>query len=266
MRKFLLSGTVLCTVIGAGSAMAADIPAPVYKEPMLAPPVFTWAGFYIGANAGYAWSGSNSVNMTGTDTGGGGLGSALAGGGIPASIGLSADGFIGGIQLGYNWQFGQWVYGLETDIQWVDGEDSATVRTNVPAFFPIRTSVSRELSWLGTLRARLGVTFTPTVLAYVTGGLAYGEHELALSVVAPAAAPPMNSRATSRETLVGWTVGGGLEWALWENWSVKAEYLYYDLGDHDVTVGYAYGGNTSSLTARSDVTGHIVRAGLNYRF
>jgi outer membrane immunogenic protein len=269
MKKLALLGTFCCTIAAAGSAVAADLGPFTKAPPAFAPPgpVLLWSGFYIGLNAGYTWTADDNVRLTGTDTGGGGLGSALAAGAIPRRATLGTDGFIGGAQIGYNWQAGSFVFGIETDIQGVlDGEDQFARTIAVPGLVPIRTSISRELSWLGTLRGRLGVTVMPSLLAYVTGGLAYGEHELSLRAFAPAAAPPLNSGARSREISLGWTIGGGVEYALVQNWSIKAEYLYYDLGDHDVTIRYNYGANTSTLTAHSDVNGHIVRAGLNYKF
>ena len=261
-------GGVSAVFLAISPAIAADMPAPVYKAPVVAAPIYSWAGFYIGVNAGYTWAADSTVSNTGTDTGGGGLGSVL-GFLIPTTMDLSPDGFIGGGQFGYNWQAGLWVYGIEADIQWADADDSFSTTMTFGAAGPTTTSASRELNWFGTLRARAGVTVTPTILAYVTGGLAVGQHKLTLSVTQATAVPPLASTATSSETSLGWTIGGGLEGVLFGNWRAKVEYLYFDLGDNSATIFYNYGVAaplTSSLTARSNETGHIVRVGLNYRF
>lgn len=145
---------------------------------------------------------------------------ALATAGLPSRF----DGFIGGGQVGYNYQFGGWVAGLELDFQGVatsGGGSNLFGTVTVPPFVanPVNQimSVSRSLDWLGTLRGRVGYTFTPTLLIYGTGGLAYGQVGSSTSILQNisnlgGAVPPYGSFGNFNQALVGWTAGGGLEW------------------------------------------------------
>jgi outer membrane immunogenic protein len=173
-------------------ATAADLPL---KAPPYIPPV-TWTGFYVGGNLGYSWGHSNASGAL-TDPGSG-----LANSGTGS---FHPDGVIGGGQIGYNYQINNWVIGLETDFQGsaqrsrsnfaVGAAPACTDPANAhsPACMvfgaviglpgvPVTGSVSERLNWFGTLRGRLGWAITPTILPYVTGGLAYGERNLSLSV------------------------------------------------------------------------------------
>jgi outer membrane immunogenic protein len=274
LRRILLASAGAMALTGA--AFAADLRAPPPPPP---PPVFTWTGFYVGINAGYHW-GSSTFNFTSTDTSGlavgGGLGAAQAFGTIPTTGASGANGFIGGGQVGYNYQIDTFVLGLELDIDGATGRDSSSaLLSNVPAGFTISTLTQSEqqLDWLGTLRARIGWTPIDRLLIYGTGGLAFGRSSASFSVVNAAANPPLADFA-SNSTSVGWTAGGGIEYALpdeWSNWSVKVEYLYYDLGRTTGTVFYqnidlAGAPESSSLSGRIRHDGNIVRAGLNYKF
>ncbi len=131
---------------------------------------------------------------------------------------------------------------------------------------PITSSFSRDLTWLGTFRGRLGWLATPQFLIYGTGGLAVGETKISNSAFAPLVIPPLNAASESSKTQAGWTAGGGVEWMFAPNWSLKAEYLYVDLGDNDTTISYAYGANNSTLTSHVKDTFHIARAGINWHF
>jgi outer membrane immunogenic protein len=268
MRKAF--GLLGASLFVAGPALAADlaIKAPVYKAPPMVVP--TWAGWYVGGNAGWVGSADNAVTNTGTDTSGGGLGAALAGNAIPGSASLKYSGFLAGGQFGYNWQVRSWVYGLEADFDGSTAQGSTTAFYPAPAFVPITTGYSRELDWLATVRGRVGYTVLPSFLVYGTGGLAVGQTKVGSSVVAPAAAPPPESEPTtnitSSNTSAGWTAGAGVEWMFAPQWSVKAEYLYVDLGNHSNTLTYAYGPNTSTMTSTVRDTDNIVRAGINYHF
>jgi len=268
MRKAF--GVLGASLFLAGPALAADlaIKAPVYKAPPMAVP--TWAGWYVGGNAGWVGSADNAVTNTATDTGGGGLGAALAGNAIPGSAPLKYSGFLAGGQFGYNWQVRNWVYGLEADFDGSTARGSSTVSYPTPPFVPITTGYSRELDWLATVRGRVGYTLLPSFLVYGTGGLAVGETKVGSSAVAPAAAPPPESEPTTNitasNTSAGWTAGAGVEWMFAPQWSVKAEYLYVDLGNHSNTLTYTYGPNTSTMTSTVRDTDNIVRAGVNYHF
>ncbi|MBS7545806.1 outer membrane protein [Ancylobacter oerskovii] len=201
--KAVLAGLALAAAI-AVPASAADLsyPAPAAYAPPA--PVFTWTGFYLGANAGYGWGEADFSDDT--------------------------NGFLGGIQAGYNWQFAgsPLVVGVETDIQ----------ATNIE-------SPTFSLDYFGTVRARLGWA-VDQFLIYGTGGFAYarGNYEI--------------GGLSNKQTNTGWTIGAGGEYAFSPNWSVKAEYLYLDLGSESYeTVGGPIDVGT---------TANILRLGVNYKF
>jgi outer membrane immunogenic protein len=296
MFKTLTSATAIALALSVGSALAADLPsykAPPYVPP---PPLMTWTGFYIGLNAGGTFGGSNAVSVASfsgpcsptvigcTGTPSYGLTSSVAATFIaPAS---STGGFIGGGQIGYNWQFGNnFVVGVEADIQGVAGNRSTSTFASAvpnglfPAFPLVQSAtVSRSLDYLGTVRGRLGFLFTPSLLVYGTGGLAYGGVNSRVGIFQTFAGDgtvtPLFGSGAFSDTRVGWTVGGGGEWMFLPNWSAKIEYLYYDLGS--VTYAVSPLVTTSTITgvivgsifpqARTRFDGHIVRAGLNYHF
>jgi outer membrane immunogenic protein len=262
MRKFRI--VVLGLAAGAVAALVATgADANGRRKGWSGTPV-SWTGLYFGINAG--WHNlRGEISNSGTDTGPAGLGSALALGGIPASMDLDSKGFIGGLQLGYNWQSGSVVLGLEADIQWVEGRDSVSVTTDTPELVPITTTASHQLDWLSTVRARVGFLVAPELMVYGTGGLAIGDIKTTVSGFAPTGSPPLSSSGSS-STDVGWTAGGGAEFALFRDVSLKGEYLYYDLGETSSKITYNYGLFTSTMTSRSDNTGHIARAGLNFKF
>jgi outer membrane immunogenic protein len=149
--------------------------------------------------------------------------------------GNATGGLIGGT-LGYNWQVGQGVFGLETDLDWASIKGSGTD--------VFGNSVDTKNNYLGTVRGRLGYAWD-SVMLYVTGGLAYGNLK------------STSALGDSSTTRAGWTLGGGLEFAVAGPWTAKVEYLYVDLGDAPTAPGVLNGGRFST---------NIVRAGLNYRF
>jgi outer membrane immunogenic protein len=295
MRKTGFAAAALAMALSAGSAFAADLPstkAPPYFPPPPPPPM--WAGFYVGLNAGGTWSGSNGVSI---ETGPAFLTPLATPFGVAIAnatwanangvLGRGAGGFIGGGQIGYNWAFGQsFVAGVEADIQGVADAGSSTSAANLvalpvppaPAGATLATALSttKSLDYLGTVRGRLGWLFTPTLLVYGTGGLAYGGVSTNASVVQVnnplgGIRGPWGAAGGFSDTRVGWTAGGGLEWMFWPNWSAKVEYLYYDLGSVNSSLGplanytpALFSLGVSQSRARFD--GHIVRAGLNYHF
>jgi outer membrane immunogenic protein len=269
MKKAL--GLIGVSLLFAGPALAADlaVKAPVYKaRPLVAP---TWAGWYIGGNAGWVGSANDTLTNTGTDTDGGGLGSVLAAGAIPASVNSKLSGFIGGGQIGYNWQIGTWVLGLEGDFDGIGAKTSTTAAfPGGNGFVPLSTAFNREADWLSTVRGRLGFTVTPAFLLYGTGGLAVGQTKVGSAFICPVCAPPSATEASTANvisnTSAGWTVGAGAEWMFAPQWSVKAEYLYVDLGTNSSTITYAYGANTSTLTSSVRDTYNVVRGGINFHF
>ena len=206
MRKnvFVMAGLALLAAVGA--AQAADIPgvSRPYAAPARAYTAYNWMGPYIGANIGYQWgTATNSPN--------------------------DPSGAILGGQLGYNWQNGQFVYGVESDLQWSNADE---------IILPNKFSNS----WFGTARGRLGYAMN-NIMAYGTGGLAYGNLEL-----------DVGGLSESR-THFGWTLGVGAEVGLTPNWTAKVEYLYFDLADRTFFTGNEHGYESS-----------LLRAGVNYKF
>jgi outer membrane immunogenic protein len=267
------------TAIGAVAAQAADLPT--RKEapaPVFVPPPFTWTGFYIGVNAGGIWpSGGRNASILDPNAG---LNGAFVGAGFPGGLGSQSAGFIGGGQAGYNWQTGAFVLGVETDF---DGTTLSKSFNNVGSPFTSPFAAARgiggdfltvngknSLSWLGTTRGRVGFVVTPDnrLMIYGTGGVAYGGGNSQFS----AFDNKTNSFWTGNpsSTRVGWTIGGGVEYALTNNITIKGEYLYADLGSSSFTTA----GNLASasffpgvyVSGKVDYTASIFRAGVNYKF
>lgn len=249
---------------GMQAASAADMPmkAPVYKAPVAAQ--YNWTGFYIGANAGYSW-GTTDVDYSQAAAGGG-----FATGPCTAACTLSytptPDSFIGGLQLGYNYQAGIWVLGIETDFAWRDREDS--IRAVLNGFADTLTITDRQ-KWVGTLRGNIGISPTGASnwLFYVTGGLAYGRFEHSVTQFCNIAC---NETITFSDatTKVGWTLGAGMSLALDRNWSVGAEYLYMDFGTDTLTssAGVALPVLIPATSVDFHDHSHVARATLNYKF
>jgi outer membrane immunogenic protein len=226
---------------GSGSATS---PAPTFRN---------WAGFYAGGNGGYGVARDPSVLATSVAT-------------VPVTQfndqwNESPGGYFGGVQFGYGWQTGQFVYGLEADIQGGNLKDSACL-----AICGLSSSISnivdQKITWFGTVRGRAGYAAGPA-LFYVTGGLAYGNVTTTLTEFVPTA----TTTASTSSTNAGWTIGGGAEVALWGNWTAKTEYLYMDLGSTSLSVASIWPGvGAVSQTLSSDFRTHIFRGGLNYHF
>jgi len=242
----------------ASASVAADLPV---KGPIYAPPppvaIYNWTGFYIGVNAGYGW-GEIDDAITPLPQPGFGF--------PPFSVGSEPDGFIGGIQIGYNWQTGNFVWGIETDFQGSTLDETTTLALGPPAPAGTRQRVTTELDWFGTVRGRLGVTFMPELLAYVTGGFAYGDVTVS-SRTRFAPGPAFTYVGSGSSTETGWTVGGGLEYSFLGNWSAKVEYLYVSLSaPSHVALPQAPNAPFRVRHSVGDLDLNIVRFGLNYRF
>jgi outer membrane immunogenic protein len=267
MKNFLVAGVAALSIIAAGAASAADLPARtgIVEAPVYLPPAFTWTGFYVGANAGYAFRSEDSAVTTGTP----GFQALVPGGVAPGNLSVGSDGFLGGAQIGYNYQINRFVLGVETDIQYVDNKGGSSFTGGPVLGTQLNTRADSELSYLGTLRARIGYTPVDRFLIYATGGLAYGEVKSNASVSGVQAAA-LGWSGSKSDVKFGWTVGAGAEYALTNNWTIKGEYLYYDLGKSNVTTA----ANAAAAAAVPGVaylnkvenTGHIVRAGVNYKF
>ncbi|GLS20284.1 outer-membrane immunogenic protein [Labrys miyagiensis] len=261
VKKVLLAVVVWAGVGFGSAAVAADLTAST-------PP--SWTGFYAGANVGYGWdSGSVKSSMRATDPTLDGLVAALlAAGSLPRSLSPSVHGFIGGGQIGYNWRLSDgWLLGAETDLQASGIDGSTTAARNPVQFDPTLTTVTKKIGWFGTVRGRVGYLITPQWLLYATAGLAYGDTTIKFStfdVTGCVVGGTICADGSSSSTRVGWTVGGGVEAMLTQNWSVKAEYLYVDLGKKSANIASF----TSPIVFRSSAHFHeqIVRVGLNYHF
>lgn len=233
----MIKRLMLVLGIGAGlfaaalvsPSLAADLRQPVYKAPPAVFVVpFSWSGFYVGVNAGYAWGKadlSSSVGTFTTDT---------------------QNGYLAGVTLGYNLQTGVWVWGIEGDIDyaWIKGNAVNTVGTGCAG----GGGCDIKNSFFATARGRVGYAWD-RFLPYLTGGAAFGNSKIS----APAG-------TSSTKTNVGWTVGAGLEYAFLGNWSAKAEYLYADLGNGTCDA------SVCGITVDYKSKINIVRAGVNYRF
>jgi outer membrane immunogenic protein len=265
-----LASIVSLGFAGLGGASAADM---AVKARPIAPPVWTWTGFYVGINGGWIESNNNTLTNVGTDTGPAGLGSAINVGLIPIALtGFRNSGGMVGGTAGYNWQVNpNWVVGIEGDIDWVSAKRTFNTGFNtVPRSVPVATAYSRELDWLATFRGRLGYAVAPSFLVYGTGGLAIGQVRIGNQFICPTCGPPAFTEASTTNANssaeAGWTVGAGAEWKFAPAWSVKAEYLYVDLGTHSSLITYTYGGFTSTLRSSVHDTFNIARVGVNYSF
>jgi outer membrane immunogenic protein len=267
MKKLLLASAAL-TALWAGSANAADMrrPAPAYAPPP--PPVYNWTGGYWGGNVGYSWGHAKVDGATRITN----LGVAVAG--TTFSESQKIDGVIGGLQTGYNYQFGAWVWGWETDFQWSGQKGGSTFTgtlATVVGPVPATLTTDHKLEWFGTARSRLGFLWGQNVLVYGTAGIAYGQ--VKDSAILNVGAAPVTAATidTFKDVKAGWTAGAGIEGALGGGWSAKLEYLYIDLGKTELTsataVNVAGVGTviaTASQTFRT--TDNIVRVGLNYKW
>src|SRR6476620_7167907 len=232
LRKILMT-TVAASAM-AGSAYAADLPSrqppPAYVPPV---PIFTWTGFYIGANVGGVFRANNSGPLDNAVFFGG---AAPLGALVVASNNNNSGRFLVGGQAGVNWQINNFVLGIEGD-----GDVAIGGNNNFPGFLNPRTNTG----FFGTVRGRGGIAFD-RLLVYGTGGVAFG------------------TRSDFGNTFIGSTVRAGVEYAFLNDWSLKGEYLFADLGANRRTF-IAPTGAGVIIDARREQF-HIVRVGLNYRF
>ena len=226
MKKTL---TAILLVTSAGTASAADMPqaAPFTRAPY-ASPAYNWTGFYIGAMGGYGWSDQVRASIGG-----------LA---VSASSNDLKGGFGGGT-VGYNWQAGNWVFGLEADAAWSD------IKYSESAF---GVTVTDKIQSFGSATGRIGFLPANAVLLYVKGGYAWADNQVSATGFGVTFA---ESRFHS-----GWTVGGGLEYLFVPNWSGKVEYMYADYSNANYLTAFVPGGIGLGVTVNT------VKAGVNYHF
>jgi outer membrane immunogenic protein len=229
---------LLLSSLATGSAVAA----PRHKPPAMParPPVFSWAGFYIGLQGGYTQGHTSGPfsNADGSDS-------------TPYSI-RADSGFVGA-HLGYNWQMGSLVYGLEGDINYFNLNNNQII----PDIPPVVDSVAAKETYNGDVRGRVGWAFD-RLLAYAAGGLAFGNVQTAYTQFGQIPAPYLTT--TTERT--GWTAGGGLEYALTEHWLKRIEYRHTDLGRRSFVNADPAIDTADSVKFTTD----LVLAALSYKF
>lgn len=252
---------------------AANFPI---KAPVATPAIYDWTGFYVGANGGYQNLRASSYTAVPAD----GLTNSfwnvttcfVAGNCSPNHPGTNGAGVVGGGHVGYNRQFYDFVLGVETDIQVATARarHQRDVPVEITTSIPFNTSVQTEMNWFGTVRARAGVPMTSRILAYLTGGFAYGEIErhwqqryIGSSINA--------TEGASTKVATGYAVGGGWDWAITQHIRLGAEYLFVHLGD-DSTFRAAFvptpgagtsAANSNFVVRNGDVSNHIARVRLS---
>lgn len=233
--RFALS-TVVAAIFGAGAgsiALAADMALKAPRAPAFQ---YNWSGFYVGANGGYGTAGSNWVDdpsLGSTDLGGH----------------RTTGGFAGG-QIGYNWQYGIAVVGLEAEFDW------ASLNGNHVG--PLLHSLNTKVTTLGTITGRLGVAYWDRALLYAKGGLGFAQFKYDDFVTVGGAL-----NGSSNSSRWGWALGAGIEYGFAQNWSVKVEYDYLGFKVHSVNfAGGVAGAYVQDI--RNDI--QLVKAGINYRF
>lgn len=247
MRRLSFAFFVACCVtVGVSApALSQDFGISVGNSPA----TYEWRGLYGGAHVGGAWGSSTAHDTAGINT-------------LNDYWSAAPSGVVAGLQLGYNWQNGPLLYGVEGDLGYLGLAGSAAT-TYVPLGYDASTHTDTDFYL--TLRGRLGVIFNQWAF-YATGG--YIGADTTVSIVEGCdgilgCGAPFRVNGSNSSFRSGWTLGGGLEAELdGGGWTAKVEYLYYDLGSKTVTT--AAGGVTSNWTVETD--GSLVRAGLNYRF
>lgn len=269
--QFCFIAAAIAFAPGVVSASAADLSARMATKAAIVAPVgaYNWTGCYIGGNAGGGTSHSNFTTLVTAGPPGGNHLGAQSRANVNAAAPGSADdaGFMGGGQVGCNWQTGRIVFGIEGDFDYFGTEPSLTrngvVSDNVTPF-TITNSV--KTNWLATVRPRVGLAFDRSIL-YLTGGLAIANLRYTQSF--SDLLPDGIGGSSASKTQLGWTVGGGMEYALTNSLSVKGEYLYAQFSSL-AAVGsittVAIGPFTNGLQGTADLKTHIVRVGVNYHF
>ncbi len=246
MNKLLVAGLALAAVgFGETVASAADMPLKALPPPV---PVYTWTGCYVGLNIGENYGrskteyGDNRLDIRGVTPG------------LQATSDIKLTGAMGGAQVGCNYQFGAWVFGVEGDYDATnkDGQEFQTLRPN--------WQLQVTETWLATARARLGYTVTDRWLWYVTGGGAWTS--MRVNNFVPGG---VGAFLTSQEkrTISGWTVGVGTEYAVGYGWSIKSEFLYVNFGSKDF---FSAANRVSDSVIRVKQEDYVWRVGMNYKF
>lgn len=247
MRKRLAAAFLM---VSSNLALAADPGLPMEQPPV----GFTWTGFHVGANIGYGWA----------DFDQGLSAEAMIIGPVGESFDTDGGGIVGGVQAGFNWRFNQLVLGIEADIQATDvGHTSNRSFPLGGGLVTVDAGLGTDIDWFGTIRGRLGFVPTERLLVYGTGGAAFG-HTTSSGSIDVSGAVAFEESASASDTRTGWAAGAGAEYAFADNWTLKLEYLYVDLGEETFLNLSDPGVYEADLT--SDVTLQTVRLGVNYKF
>ena len=245
MRTTFTIAAALLSMTAAGGASAADLgpyrPAPPPVEQGYAPAPFSWTGFYMGANVGYGWGAGDRVGITDFGAFQGNIGN------------LNTDGVFGGGQFGYNHQMGRFLVGIEADIQKSDLNDKVTGVTPT-GYAGIASS---DINYFGTIRGRLGFVSGPA-LFYATAGWAWADVDYKLTTLIPPGAGGGIVSLADTSFKSGYTVGGGIEYALGRNWTTKVEYQYVNFGGNWLA--------GAGIATKESLAAHTVRMGVNYKF
>jgi outer membrane immunogenic protein len=265
MKKLLVAGIAAAAFCGA-PAIAADMPVkpPVYKAP---PPVFSWTGWYGGVNAGAHWGRDNDPAFVSANNNVGPAGVAALN--QIAPVKLSPTGFAGGIQFGYNVQASNIVWGWEADIDGLTGSKTRDLSFLLLGATPSRFIDKADDRLMSTLRARVGFLASDRFLIFATAGGALSNWSLSHTFQQPGVVGGANGSENRNVTRIGWTVGGGVEYAVNNQWSVRAEYLYANFGTANGTLVTAVAGGPAFVTnfaERDHLSESIARIALNYRF
>ena len=269
--KLIVSAIVAVSAIaGIGAASAADLPARTYtKAPaMVVDPAYDWSGFYVGVNVGGDWRNDSWNYVVDPNPGQQHLGATSRGLVGAAGTGASnGTNFIGGGQVGYNWQSAgsRWVLSVEADISGM-GTRTRTAPGFLSGGDPFTVTESDRANWLATFRGRVGYAWDRSLL-YATGGLAIADIRLASTYTDLLAGDNAAGAGSRTGVRAGFAVGAGWEQALAQNWSVKVEYLYtqFDRVGFDYTILSA-SGFTNVIHASDRISDNIVRVGLNYKW
>ncbi|MEA2863650.1 MAG: outer rane immunogenic protein [Bradyrhizobium sp.] len=259
--RVAISASIAALIAGTVAASAADMP--VKAAPYIAPPapIYTWTGFYLGVNAGiggdrvdYPFRGDFRERP------------------FTGDVNLTSFGGFGGVQGGYNWQAGNWVLGVEADIEGTNIKSRLNASVSAPPFLNASLSTGTELKYFGTARGRIGYAFD-RVLVYATGGYAFGSEDTRLdaSLTTGGLIPIGTLRVidggnntntfhfSRRHDLSGWTAGGGVEYAVTPNLSLKTEYLYLRFDRNNVFA-------SNHFAIDDQINLHTLKFGVNYKF
>ncbi len=250
MKKYLLSGVALIGLATVSSAFAADLPRRVIAPPPMVEPMFTWTGLYVGATAGYGWGVGKEPRWIYPD-------------GSVVTFKDDSGGFTGGLSVGALDQTGSFVYGVEADLQYLDlgGYKWGDTFLNINGLDS--NGIGGELNWYGSIRGRVGYAFDRTLI-YATSGFAFGGGKEDKTCQFLFDTLPGAFGHCQKKTGVGLTVGGGVEYAITDNITIKGEGMYLRLhrkGSRvlDSDTGDVYRGRDRDEAA-------IFRLGVNYKF